>query len=547
MKIKIVMLAGLAVLLCLLWGCREDGPVETEKRLPESLKNADLSQHLEISIGFWNIQAMENSKEKDGVWRYLEDLFNVTIQPVNLNWSDYNERYLVMGVSDSLPDIFAATTITGTSENNALSLTDMISRKMLTPLPDDLSGYPEVKKTVDSLQHFLEQKDGKIYTFPRTSFGDMDLSSSDAGLLVRKDWLNNLGLKVPESLDEFIDMTVAFATQDPDGNGADDTLGYNVGNRTALGKWLILGIAPECNVYTWVKKDGKFLPSYLLPEFEDVVKAYRKLYVSGGLDPEFYLKKTVDSVYDFARGKLGALEYKTSPAALSEIKAYWNHYHDETEPFEDAVSILNIFPCADGKRYSNSSSPFWSESLFSSHVDEEKMERILYLYEYLLSEEGWYLTRFGIEGEDYNLKNREYTCLLDTSSENVSELLLKKYPSLNLFTSLASWGGSDDDFVSSEQNNKRYGRKIMEMSNGTLHWNQENTTMVERPYDFLQMSKEESDIFSTSTMIDEFTKVIIGEEDPVDMWHEVIRRWENDGIQTYIDDLNKQAEMLNIK
>ena len=543
MKIKIMILLIMSALFCFLWGCKNGGPGETEKKLPESLQNADLSQHLEISIGFWNIQAMENSKEKDGVWRYLEELFNITIKPVNLNWSDYNERYLVMGVSDSLPDIFAATTITGTSENNALSL----SRKMLSPLPEDLSKYPEVMKTIDSLQHFLEQKDGKIYTFPRTSFGDMDLSSSDAGLLVRKDWMESLGITEPENLDAFIDMTVAFAAEDPDGNHIDDTIGYNVGNRTALGKWLILGIAPECNVYTWVKKDGQFLPSYLLPEFEDVVKAYRKLYVSGGLDPEFYLKKTVDSVYDFARGKLGALEYKTSPAALSEIKAYWNHYHDESEPFEDAVSILNIFPCSDGKRYSNSSSPFWSESLFSSHVDEEKMERILFLYEYLLSEEGWYLTRFGIEGEDYDFKDGKYSCLPDASSENVSELLLKKYPSLNLFTSLASWGGSNDDFVSSEQNNKRYGRKIMEMSNGALHWNQENTTMVERPYDFLQMSKEESDIFSTSTMIDEFTKVIIGNEDPVKMWKEVINRWKEDGILTYIDNLNKQAEMLNIK
>lgn len=547
MKIKIMILLIMSALFCFLWGCKNGGPGETEKKLPESLQNADLSQHLEISIGFWNIQAMENSKEKDGVWRYLEELFNITIKPVNLNWSDYNERYLVMGVSDSLPDIFAATTITGTSENNALSLSDMISRKMLSPLPEDLSKYPEVKKTVDFLQHSLEQKDGKIYTFPRNSFGDMDLSSSDAGLLVRKDWMESLGITEPENLDAFIDMTVAFAAEDPDGNHIDDTIGYNVGNRTALGKWLILGIAPECNVYTWVKKDGQFLPSYLLPEFEDVVKAYRKLYVSGGLDPEFYLKKTVDSVYDFARGKLGALEYKTSPAALSEIKAYWNHYHDESEPFEDAVSILNIFPCSDGKRYSNSSSPFWSESLFSSHVDEEKMERILYLYEYLLSEEGWYLTRFGIEGEDYDFKDGKYSCLPDASSENVSELLLKKYPSLNLFTSLASWGGSNDDFVSSEQNNKRYGPKIMEMSNGALYWNQENTTMVERPYDFLQMSKEESDIFSTSTMIDEFTKVIIGNEDPVKMWKEVINRWKEDGILTYIDNLNKQAEMLNIK
>lgn len=510
------------------------------------IQSKSFENPLEISIGFWNIRDMEIATEKDGVWQYIEDLLNITIKPVHLNWSDYNERYLIMGVSNTLPDVFAATTISGTSESDTLRLNDMVSRNMLRALPKDLSNFPNVEETVASLSQYLLQPDGEIYTFPRTSFSNIELSSSDAGMLVRKDWLEALGLDTPNSLQEFQDMVTAFAKEDPDGNGINDTIGYNSGSRMALGKWLILGIAPECNVYSWVVSEGKFVPSYTLPEFEKVIIAYRALYKSKGLDPDFYIKKTTDPVYDFAKGDLGTLEYKTSPSALSEIRAYWYKYHDTSEKFEDHVACLNIFPAEDGVTYSNGSSPFWSESLFSSTVSEEKMERILYLYDFLMSQEGWYLTRFGIENVDYEMINGSYHCLLNTTEESLNQTLMKKYPSINLFSSLATWGGTDTDFELSEQNNLRYGETIMEMTHDSLEWNISKTQMVERPYPFLQMNKKYMDTFTTAAIIDEFTKVIIGSNDPVKMWRKVLENWNDQGFSAYIDEINAQAAELDI-
>jgi|GEM_PF-391865 len=522
---------------------------ETDKsvpELPEAIAGADFTEHINISIGFWDIQSMENVVTKDGIWQYIEELFNITVTPVNLNWSDYNERYLIMGVSDSLPDIFPATTISGSSENNLLRLSDMIAGNMLTPLPEDLSGYPIVEETVNSLNSYIRHTDNKVYAFPRTAFSNQELTSSDAGMLVRKDWMENLGIESPADLQEFIDMTAAFALQDPDGNGINDTIGYNAGSRLALGKWLILGIAPQCNVYTWVIADGRYVPSYTLPAFTQVVIAYRTLYESGGLDPDFYRKKTSDSGYDFARGNLGALEYKTSPSALAEIKSYWDEFHDETEPFEEAVTYLNIFPAEDGICYSNSSSPFWSESLFSSGVDDNKMERILYLYEYLMSDEGWYLTRYGLENEDYEIVNGTYRYLPDSPEGEIYNSLRAKYPSLSLFTNLASWGARDEDFEPNEMNNVRYGAAITNMANEALQWNKENTVMVERPCDFLHIYKESSGVFSTDSLMDELTKVIIGEDDPVEMWNQVLQNWYDNGLTEYIDFLNEQVNQIGL-
>lgn len=43
--------------------------------------------------------------------------------------------------------------------------------------------------------------------------------------MIRQDWLENLGLEMPTSLDELYDVLYAFTYNDPDGNGVDDTYG----------------------------------------------------------------------------------------------------------------------------------------------------------------------------------------------------------------------------------------------------------------------------------------------------------------------------------
>jgi ABC-type glycerol-3-phosphate transport system substrate-binding protein len=508
---------------------------------------SESANRMQISMGFWDIQSMENASGKDAVWQMIEDKFDIEVQPINLNWSDYNERYLIMAISGSLPDIFAATTTSVTSGDNVLQMSDMLARDLLRPLPEDLSAYPLVEKTVNELRDFITYEDGNIYAFPRKSFEEPELASSDAGMLVRKDWLENLGLGKPETLEDFIAMAAAFANDDPDGNGIDDTIGYNCNNQLVLGKWLSLGIAPECNIYSWIDYDGRFIPTYLHPEYQNVVTALWKLYQEGGLDPEFYQKKANDAVYDFGRGTLGALEYKVSPATIAEAEMYWNKYHDETEKFSDHVTYLNIFPAPDGKRYSNSSSVFWSETLISASVSDEKLDKILQLYDYLLSDDGLTLIRIGLEGSDYIVENSEYKSLLDTSEDNVSSLLTTKYPSLYLFTSLASWGGSEMDFFVSPENNLRYGETSMTIAQESYLWNKENTQLVRRPIEFLHMIKTDHEEFNSKSFADKLAQVIVSEDDPITSWQHVIAEWQEAGLNEYIENINHMASSSGIK
>ena len=490
----------------------------------------------EISIGYWNIQQMAGGVS-DPMRDYVENRFAITISPIPVDWNNYKDYYQMLSATGSLPDVFATLTISSNNTNDSAFYESLIESGSLTPLPDDLSAWPNLMKTMEMVD-YTRYRDGKFYAIPRVSFMDSSLSSSDAALIVRRDWMEKLGFGNPQSFDEFLDMITAFAKDDPDGNGLDDTIGFNDCATTALSKWVMLGIAPECNVYSWIEKDGRFIPSWYSDDFKAVVTAFRQMYKSGGLDPDFYTKNPNEVLDDFASGRLGALEYKSSPSSLQQLYNAWSRY--QTGNFEDCVDVLPIFPAPDGITYSNSSSLFWSESFISSSVPPEKLERILALYDFLLSEEGLRLSKFGLKGIDYDIDEKgDLVCLLDTSENSMSSQLKAKYPSIELFGSLATWGGTFADFVPGDMNYHLCDRNCVNLAYKDLMWNKENASMLTRPERFLITPKEPSEVFSTGKAFSAFIRCIVGSDDALAMWEESVRQMQAAGLEEYIDRQNE--------
>lgn len=521
------MILCLATALALLTGCA--GGRQAEKAEPQP--------RLDVSIGFWNIDRM-NDVQQDAMREYMENLLNISITPVSVDWVNYKEYYQMLSATDSLPDVFTTLTISSNDANDTAFYENLIETGRIQPLPEDLSAYPNLERTM-ALVDYTAWKDGRYYAIPRISFLDTILSSTDAAMIVRRDWMDHLGLDNPQNLEEFIDMVAAFAREDPDGNGAHDTIGYNVNNLSALGKWVMLGVAPDCNTYDWVERDGRYIPSWYSEDFRRVVEAYRAMYETGGLDPDFYVKNPQEVLADFAAGRLGALEYKSSPAAMQELAEVWYQY--QTKPFEDCVDVLPMFPAPDGVIYCNSSLPFWSESFISSNVDGEKLDRILRLFDYLLSDEGVFMGKYGLEDVDYR-RNEDGTCtlLLEAETGTLRDALNSKYPSMTLFAGLATWGGSDQDFELTEMNFIRYGESSVVLASRSVNQARETATPVSRPERFMIYPKESSERFSTANAFQEFVKVILGEEDPLTMWDQVMAQMRKDGIEDYIQRQNDQ-------
>jgi len=102
--------------------------------------------------------------------------------------------------------------------NDAGSLGDYVDQGFLLPVDrDSLEGADQVS---DETWDQTLGLDGQYYGVPWSRQANV--------VVVRKDWREALGLEVPQTWEELEAMAVAFAEQDPDGDGQADTYGMVV-------------------------------------------------------------------------------------------------------------------------------------------------------------------------------------------------------------------------------------------------------------------------------------------------------------------------------
>ncbi|UOQ48604.1 extracellular solute-binding protein [Gracilibacillus caseinilyticus] len=129
--------------------------------------------------------------------------------------------------------------------------------------------------------------DGKIYYIPKVYL------IPERAALLRKDWLDAVGMEMPETLEEYKEMLIAFRDQDPNGNGKQDELPTS---GREFGRWMdhlfaMFGIAmwegyPEWDIY-----DGEINYAGTSENMKAAIAFIRELYAEKLLDNETFLNK----------------------------------------------------------------------------------------------------------------------------------------------------------------------------------------------------------------------------------------------------------------
>ena len=150
------------------------------------------------------------------------------------------------------------------------------------------------------------QKDGMLCGIPESS----GASDSVDLMWIRQDWLDNLGLSQPKTIDELINVIEKFTTDDPDGNGVDDTYGLGVTGApnvltrnygSLVGFFDAFGAHPTI----WVEKDGELVYGGIQPECKEALVKLQELYKKGCIDPEFGVMDSSKAGETAAAGKCG--------------------------------------------------------------------------------------------------------------------------------------------------------------------------------------------------------------------------------------------------
>jgi putative aldouronate transport system substrate-binding protein len=173
------------------------------------------------------------------------------------------------------------------------------SQKLLMPIDDVIekysTTYKDLMKQFPQLKKLGTKEDGKLYEIGRVS----PLANAHR-IYIREDWLTKLNLKMPANTEELLAVAKAFATQDPDGNSKNDTLGVNLSGN---GFTIISHMFGHGEV-DWNVKEDKFVHEW------DGLKAsldfQKKLFDAGAVDKDFLTDKNGEKAkQDFLSGKLG--------------------------------------------------------------------------------------------------------------------------------------------------------------------------------------------------------------------------------------------------
>ncbi len=191
-------------------------------------------------------------------------------------YSAYAEKLNLQIASGDLPDM----TVVDTN----IQLPRMVAEDQVIPLNDLLDEYGQnLLKFVPSWHWPAGTYDGKIMAIMN------GWTTKKAGPYMRKDWLDNLGLDVPNTLEEFDAVLRAFTFDDPDGNGKDDTFGAGFREGVNWFDWVFhaVGVAPgHHHTGIWRKRGDRVEIDWVQPEMLDALKYIRGLYQDGVIIPE---------------------------------------------------------------------------------------------------------------------------------------------------------------------------------------------------------------------------------------------------------------------
>ncbi|WP_020618923.1 extracellular solute-binding protein [Paenibacillus daejeonensis] len=171
---------------------------------------------------------------------------------------------------------------------NESTVYDYASKGVFIP-QDEYLNNPELAANFnnipdkDFVYNAMKLPDGKVYALPRYAPNEWNEGSNRAW--INGEWLEKLGLDVPQTTDELYETLKAFVEQDPNENGRRDEVGL-VGS---LNGWSQNPRVYLMNAFIYADpgksymnvKDGEVYPAFTQPEWKEGLEYMNKLVKEG--------------------------------------------------------------------------------------------------------------------------------------------------------------------------------------------------------------------------------------------------------------------------
>ena len=246
----------------------------------------------------------QNTYEDNAYTRYLRKMLNIQNDNVYMEREDrYDELVNILAKDQTLPDVLVI--------SDRAILKELVENDLIEDLTDVYENCttPRIKEMFESYGSDLWDMgsfDGRLMAIPETV--------TDHGprlLWLRKDWMDELGLEEPKTLEDAFDIIESFVANKMGTSDGEDPVGLVcdtdlVGNTSSS-----YSVEPVFDKFyaspqQWVNQNGQIVYGSVTQETQNALSYLHELYERGVLDQNFALRaqnNLRDLVVD---GKCGA-------------------------------------------------------------------------------------------------------------------------------------------------------------------------------------------------------------------------------------------------
>jgi len=444
----------------------------------------------------------------------INERFNVDFKPQYVVRSDYDQKLSAIVASGDIPDIIVmeapdSNFYKWAKQGAFLPLNEYFEKyETLKLIPDDVRKAVTVNKKVFAVQKYLTE--------------NYQLTP-----VIRKDWLDKLGLPVPQSYEELKKTALAFTNDDPDGNGKNDT--YGIAMSQNINPHFGMGAYWDMEAWYHKDKEGQLLPGMVSEARKSHIQWLADLYKAGAITKDFALLNWAQTNKEFYSGKAGIFigtPRGMNPTSMQGLV--------EVNPGADLVPIPP-FKAPDGSQGFVSSPGYYGIIMLSSKLSSEpdKVKKILEMIDYgrkfyPLEQRNASNADFdwinGKEGQGYKIENGSIR--RETEEKGLAPF--------NYLPDNRMWAPND----AANGYSKEYSVPLLRKLAADLEkMHSETKHLVNPVHSVFSETRALKETELNKFLYTEQTKMIFGEK-PVSDWEKMVKEWSEKGGAQIIKEVN---------
>ncbi len=348
-----------------------------------------------VIIELWYGAAVTEAGPPPADWAVLKlirDKLNIDLRLTALpsSESDQDVKVSAAAAANSLPDLFMV---------RREVWPNLVRTGLVAPVDELYALMPtrtRIQYDADSIA--FTTINGKSYGL--ASPGSV---ARNEGMLIRKDWLDKLGLQIPVTIDDYLNVMRAFTFNDPDGNGRADTYGYGAfieifNHEEGLGRRMNNFFGAYGVPGTWNMTKANAGLNVRKPAYYDALVLIKRMVDEKIIDPNWLSYQKDDFRAAWKQGRFGIM-YEQNAAYAAEA-----NYAPFDANFPNGEWVVIDAP--KGPQFQSVgvyTQAYRIYAVSSKAMEAGKGPAIARLLDWMSSDEGYFLLGWGERGVNYVL------------------------------------------------------------------------------------------------------------------------------------------------